>query len=564
MFTPRTTAASAVLALFMLAAAPVPQVLGPAPAAAQTADQLLGDRTPVSSMDNKALHQRIKALKGLIDGGSLSRAQKNEARGRIKEAREELKSRREARQQNQRNQHNQQKNAQQMQPAAQNKGLPPELAAAMNDQRPLSDLSDADLHARMKMGRDAIKSGNLTGAEKRQARHLIVGARDELKRRRDAKNQAGSQMQNKEAQAPASMDKGDAAKLLADKRPAASLSTPDLRARLQETRSQLGDRKTPPETVKALRAKLVEDRLELRRRVAEENAKQATKSSNETGVTNQTGFSNSDNNVVNNQTTIINNNTTVNQIVERRTPSDKLSERDLNRRIRMLEHARRENQLRGSELTIAGRLIIADRQALRARLVRDRQRRVDWVRQHRAGFDIRINVGTPLRFDIAAAEAEPVLIQEQLTAPPRWRPKRAYSFDEITRDDNVRRNMPGIEVDTITFDSGSAELAPEMVDQLENVAVVMEKILAVRPKEVFLIEGHTDAVGSPESNQVLSEARAKSVKQALVEYFAVDPHNLRTVGLGERFLKIPTQGPEQENRRVTIRRITPMLTGRLN
>ncbi len=45
MLTPRTAAASAALALFMLTAAPVPQLLGPAPAAAQTADQLLSDQT---------------------------------------------------------------------------------------------------------------------------------------------------------------------------------------------------------------------------------------------------------------------------------------------------------------------------------------------------------------------------------------------------------------------------------------------------------------------------------------------------------------------------------------
>lgn len=556
MLTPRTAAASVALALFMLTAAPVPQALGPAPAAAQTADQILNDQTPVSSMDNKALHQRIKALKGLIDGGTLSGAEKKEARARIKEARQELKSRREAKQQNQGNQPTQ--------PGAQDQDLPPELAAAMNDQRPLSELSNADLHARMKMGREAIKSGQLKGAQKKEVRQFVIGARDELKRRRDAKSQPGAQSDNKQAQAPQSMDKGDAGKLLADKRPAASLSTPDLRTRLQETRSQLADKQTPPDTVKALRGMLVEDRQELRRRVAEENAKQATKASNATDVNNQTSFNNSDNNVVNNQTTIINNNTTVNQIVQRQTPSDRLSERDLNRRIRMLENARRENRLRGPDLEIAGRLIIADRLALRVRLANDRQRRVQWIRQHQAGFHVGINVGVPLRFDIAAAEVGPVQIQAQLVAAPRWRPKRAYSFDEIVRDDNVRRAMPGIEIDTITFETGSAELAPEMVDQLENVAVVMEKVLAVHRKEVFLIEGHTDAVGSPDSNQALSEARAQSVKQALVEYFAIDPHSLRTVGLGERFLKIPTQGPEEENRRVTIRRITPMLTGRVN
>ncbi len=564
MLTPRTAAASAALALFMLTAAPVPQLLGPAPAAAQTADQLLSDQTAVSSMDNKALHERIKALKSAIDGGTLSGAQKKQARTRMKEARAELKSRREAKQADQGNQQNQQKDAQQVQAGAKDQGLPPELAAAMNDQRPLGDLSDADLHGRMKMGREAIKSGNLSGAQKKQVRQFIVGARDELKNRRDTKKEPAAEMKSKDTKAPATMDNADAGKVLSDKRPAASLSDKELRARLQATRSQLGDKQTPPDTVKALRAMLVEDRKELRGRVAEENAKQSTKASNETAVDNQTSFKNSDNNVVNNQTTIINNNTTVNQIVQRQTPSDKLSERDLNRRIRMLERARRENTLRGPDLEIAGRLIIADRLALRVRLTSDRHRRVEWIQQHRSGFHLNINVGAPLRFDIAAAEVGPIQIQEQLVAAPRWKPKRAYSYDEIIRDDNVRRAMPGIEIDTITFETGSAELAPEMVNQLEDVASVMEKILAVRPKEVFLIEGHTDAVGSPESNQALSEARAESVKQVLVEYFAIDPQNLRTVGLGERFLKIATDGPEQENRRVTIRRITPMLTGEVN
>ena len=37
--------------------------------------------------------------------------------------------------------------------------------------------------------------------------------------------------------------------------------------------------------------------------------------------------------------------------------------------------------------------------------------------------------------------------------------------------------------------------------------------------------------------------------------------NLTTQGYGEQFLKVPTDGPEQQNRRVTARRITPLLTG---
>jgi regulatory helix-turn-helix LysR family protein len=34
-----------------------------------------------------------------------------------------------------------------------------------------------------------------------------------------------------------------------------------------------------------------------------------------------------------------------------------------------------------------------------------------------------------------------------------------------------------------------------------------------------------------------------------------------TQGYGEQYLKIPTDGPERANRRVTVRRITPLLTG---
>ena len=37
------------------------------------------------------------------------------------------------------------------------------------------------------------------------------------------------------------------------------------------------------------------------------------------------------------------------------------------------------------------------------------------------------------------------------------------------------------------------------------------------------------------------------------------PENLVTQGYGEQYLKIDTQGPERANRRVTVRRITPLV-----
>ncbi len=53
-------------------------------------------------------------------------------------------------------------------------------------------------------------------------------------------------MKSKDTKVPANTDNADAGKVLSDKRPAASLSDKELRARLQATRSQLGDKQTPP------------------------------------------------------------------------------------------------------------------------------------------------------------------------------------------------------------------------------------------------------------------------------------------------------------------------------
>ena len=79
------------------------------------------------------------------------------------------------------------------------------------------------------------------------------------------------------------------------------------------------------------------------------------------------------------------------------------------------------------------------------------------------------------------------------------------------------------------------------------------------PQEIFLIEGHTDAVGAATYNLALSDRRAESVALALSEYFDVPPENLVVQGYGEEYLKIPTLLSERENRRASVRRITDLL-----
>ena len=104
----------------------------------------------------------------------------------------------------------------------------------------------------------------------------------------------------------------------------------------------------------------------------------------------------------------------------------------------------------------------------------------------------------------------------------------------------------------------------EAVLDEEAKAILREQANWIRqfPEIRFRVYGHTDAVGSDAYNLGLSEKRAEAVRTALVEFFVIPPENLETIGYGEQFLKIPTEEEELENRRVSVRRITPLLSRR--
>jgi outer membrane protein OmpA-like peptidoglycan-associated protein len=60
-------------------------------------------------------------------------------------------------------------------------------------------------------------------------------------------------------------------------------------------------------------------------------------------------------------------------------------------------------------------------------------------------------------------------------------------------------------------------------------------------------------------NLTLSDRRAETVATILSERFQIPAENLTTQGYGEQYLKVNTQESERENRRVTIRNITPLI-----
>jgi outer membrane protein OmpA-like peptidoglycan-associated protein len=129
----------------------------------------------------------------------------------------------------------------------------------------------------------------------------------------------------------------------------------------------------------------------------------------------------------------------------------------------------------------------------------------------------------------------------------------------VKRSARIRDIMPRIDLDTITFDFGSPKVGEDQADKLQAVADALKKILDNNPAETFLIEGHTDAVGSDQANLVLSDQRADSVASLLTSMFDIPAENLTTQGYGEEYLKVDTQEANRQNRRVTIRRITPLV-----
>ena len=152
--------------------------------------------------------------------------------------------------------------------------------------------------------------------------------------------------------------------------------------------------------------------------------------------------------------------------------------------------------------------------------------------------------------DIAADEA---LIYETITAPPIAAIPRRYTLDEVRYSPDLRARMRSVDIDTVTFESGSWEVAQGQAQKLSIIAASIRQALQRSPNEVFLVEGHTDATGSDAYNQRLSEQRAGNVADYLIGR-GVASRNVVVYGFGETDPKSTNDTAEgrQTNRRVEI------------
>jgi len=164
----------------------------------------------------------------------------------------------------------------------------------------------------------------------------------------------------------------------------------------------------------------------------------------------------------------------------------------------------------------------------------------------------------PDRYYVDIDRAPPERIYDTLIAAPFEPIEQVYTIDEVRYSPGLRMMLPRVDLD-INFETGSWQITPDQMGKLDVIARALNRAIDRNPREVFLIEGHTDALGADDDNLSLSDRRAESVAVALTQEFGVPPENLITQGYGEQELKVPTMGPSRENRRVAVRRITPLI-----
>jgi len=143
-------------------------------------------------------------------------------------------------------------------------------------------------------------------------------------------------------------------------------------------------------------------------------------------------------------------------------------------------------------------------------------------------------------------------------------PKGAtFNYVRLT-DLETTSTVPGADIDAIgaiggalrlnldssvLFDTGKFQLKENATTALEELVSAIAEI----PKGTIIVEGHTDNVGDPSSNQTLSENRAQEVASYLKKKLLAN-YNYKVMGLGETQPLVPNNSDEnrQKNRRVEI------------
>lgn len=159
----------------------------------------------------------------------------------------------------------------------------------------------------------------------------------------------------------------------------------------------------------------------------------------------------------------------------------------------------------------------------------------------------------------------------QLWVMPPGEKEKIFNLQDFSKDVIASRSQlaatedaKGIRINLgaeVLFDSGKFVLRPAAAESLQQLATLLQSY----PGLPILIEGHTDSVGKPDANQVLSEHRANAVKEWLASNGKVPSGCMMTRGYGKTMPIASNETGEdrQKNRRVEIKilKITAAIIG---
>jgi len=187
---------------------------------------------------------------------------------------------------------------------------------------------------------------------------------------------------------------------------------------------------------------------------------------------------------------------------------------DLRRKLQRLEQTQQENEIR-----------IAD------------------MEDELAALDERLGGATAERAALVQRLEAQARVKEQFE-----RVEKMFSSAEslvFRQGNNVILRLVGL-----SFASGESAIQPANFDLLGKV----EKAIDVFPNSELIIEGHTDAYGGDESNQKLSQERAESVKQYMINAMRIPDFRIIATGYGETrpVASNETAAGRTKNRRIDI------------
>jgi len=148
-----------------------------------------------------------------------------------------------------------------------------------------------------------------------------------------------------------------------------------------------------------------------------------------------------------------------------------------------------------------------------------------------------------------SAEPAANTAQSKFVTSVRGRSTRSLSANEREEIAAIVQDKPKIDLE-ITFDYNSADISAKSIPSVQALGRALSN--AELKGSTFVVAGHTDAAGTEEYNQNLSERRADAIKKYLIDKYGINGSDLVTVGYGKSKLKDPSQPLAEVNRRVQV------------